>query len=146
MSDNGRKEQQAAGGGAGRLAWFFVGVAAGVAVAVLYAPRSGREVRGTISGTSKDLYGRSCDIYEKGRQLVDDAADLFERGRKLARGAGDWLMAYVTLGDFRVTLVRDSAYWWDGGAMFGVVPKTLWSQPHRSPTKSTAFRWPSTVT
>ena len=32
------------------------------------------------------------------------------------------------VGDFALTLVRDSIYWWDGGAMFGVVPKTLWSR------------------
>ena len=32
------------------------------------------------------------------------------------------------VGDFELTLVRDSTYWWDGGAMFGVVPKTLWSR------------------
>jgi glyoxylase-like metal-dependent hydrolase (beta-lactamase superfamily II) len=34
----------------------------------------------------------------------------------------------ATVGDFEVTLVRDDIYWWDGGAMFGVVPKTLWSR------------------
>ncbi len=34
----------------------------------------------------------------------------------------------LTLGDFRITLVRAGSYWWDGGAMFGVVPKTLWSK------------------
>ena len=32
------------------------------------------------------------------------------------------------VGDFEISLVRDSVYWWDGGAMFGVVPKTLWSR------------------
>lgn len=32
------------------------------------------------------------------------------------------------VGDFALTLVRDSVYWWDGGAIFGVVPKTLWSR------------------
>src|ERR1017187_2710371 len=32
------------------------------------------------------------------------------------------------VGEFALTLVRDSTYWWDGGAMFGVVPKTLWSR------------------
>ena len=32
------------------------------------------------------------------------------------------------VGDFELTLIRDSTYWWDGGAMFGVVPKTLWSR------------------
>ncbi len=87
MSDNAKTEESTCGG-VGRLTWFFVGFAAGVAVAVLYAPRSGKEVRSAISGASRDLYGRSCEVYEKGKHLVDDAADLFERGRKLARGAG----------------------------------------------------------
>jgi glyoxylase-like metal-dependent hydrolase (beta-lactamase superfamily II) len=36
-------------------------------------------------------------------------------------------MASVPLGDFRITLVREAHYWWDGGALFGVVPKTLWA-------------------
>jgi glyoxylase-like metal-dependent hydrolase (beta-lactamase superfamily II) len=34
----------------------------------------------------------------------------------------------IALGDFQVTLIRNSTYWWDGGAFFGVVPKTLWSR------------------
>lgn len=34
----------------------------------------------------------------------------------------------VALGDFELSLVRHSVYWWDGGAIFGVVPKTLWSR------------------
>jgi glyoxylase-like metal-dependent hydrolase (beta-lactamase superfamily II) len=34
----------------------------------------------------------------------------------------------IVLGDFEISLIRDGAYWWDGGAMFGVVPKTLWSK------------------
>ncbi len=32
------------------------------------------------------------------------------------------------VGNFEITLIRDSVYWWDGGATFGVVPKTLWSR------------------
>ena len=35
---------------------------------------------------------------------------------------------HAQLGDFVLTLVQDSVYWWDGGAMFGVVPKALWSR------------------
>ena len=38
----------------------------------------------------------------------------------------------VEFGAFRVTLVRAGCYWWDGGAMFGVVPKTLWARHHAS--------------
>jgi len=34
----------------------------------------------------------------------------------------------ATVGDFDLTLCTDGAYLLDGGAMFGVVPKTLWSQ------------------
>ena len=34
----------------------------------------------------------------------------------------------AVLGGLEVSLIRDSVYWWDGGAMFGVVPKTLWSR------------------
>ncbi|HEV2446697.1 MAG TPA: MBL fold metallo-hydrolase [Candidatus Sulfopaludibacter sp.] len=34
----------------------------------------------------------------------------------------------IVLGNFEVALIRDSVYWWDGGAIFGVVPKTLWSR------------------
>ncbi|MBS1856151.1 MAG: MBL fold metallo-hydrolase [Acidobacteria bacterium] len=37
-------------------------------------------------------------------------------------------MSSVSLGDFEITLIRDGAYWWDGGVVFGVVPKTLWSR------------------
>ncbi len=36
-------------------------------------------------------------------------------------------MASVTVGDFEVSLIRSAVYWWDGGAFFGVVPKTLWN-------------------
>jgi glyoxylase-like metal-dependent hydrolase (beta-lactamase superfamily II) len=33
-----------------------------------------------------------------------------------------------TLGDFELTVVSDGAYFLDGGAFFGVVPKTMWSK------------------
>ena len=38
----------------------------------------------------------------------------------------------LTVGDCRITCVRAGSYWWDGGAMFGVVPKTLWSKHQAS--------------
>jgi glyoxylase-like metal-dependent hydrolase (beta-lactamase superfamily II) len=37
-------------------------------------------------------------------------------------------MHRVTLGDFELTIVSDGTYFADGGAFFGVVPKTLWSK------------------
>ena len=81
----------------GRFTWFLMGAAVGAACALLYAPRSGKEIRDlltqkaqeaqdAVSGTSKDLYDRGKDVYDKGKQAVDDASALFDRGRKLARG------------------------------------------------------------
>jgi glyoxylase-like metal-dependent hydrolase (beta-lactamase superfamily II) len=37
-------------------------------------------------------------------------------------------MSSATLGDLKIHLIRAGVYWWDGGAFFGVVPKTLWSR------------------
>jgi glyoxylase-like metal-dependent hydrolase (beta-lactamase superfamily II) len=37
-------------------------------------------------------------------------------------------MHRVTLGDFELTIVSDGTYLADGGAFFGVVPKTMWSK------------------
>lgn len=37
-------------------------------------------------------------------------------------------MSSLVLGDFEISLIRGAPYWWDGGALFGVVPKTLWSR------------------
>src|SRR3984957_20280529 len=37
-------------------------------------------------------------------------------------------MHRTTLGDFELTIVSDGAYFLDGGAFFGVVPKTMWSK------------------
>src|SRR4051794_13596702 len=34
----------------------------------------------------------------------------------------------TSLGDFELTLVSDGGYYLDGGAMFGVVPKVMWSK------------------
>ena len=37
-------------------------------------------------------------------------------------------MHRTTLGDFELTIVSDGTYSLDGGALFGVVPKTMWSK------------------
>jgi len=40
--------------------------------------------------------------------------------------------SWLTLGDFQLTIVSDGPYLADGGAMFGVVPKTLWEKKTRA--------------
>jgi gas vesicle protein len=79
------------------IAWFLTGAFIGAAVAILYAPKSGKETRRYLSGkvqqskeavadTSASIVEASKDMFDRGRQLVDDAADLFDRGRKLMKG------------------------------------------------------------
>ena len=34
----------------------------------------------------------------------------------------------MLLGNFEIVAIRAGTYWWDGGAVFGVVPKTLWGK------------------
>lgn len=79
------------------LAWFLVGAAVGAAVAVLYAPQSGKDTRRLIAkkteegkealaGSGKEMLDKSRELFQRGRELADEAADIFERGRKLARG------------------------------------------------------------
>jgi len=81
----------------GNVAWFLAGAFIGAAVAVLYAPKSGKETRQYLAGkvqqskdavsdTSSSIVEASRDMFERGKQLVEDAADLFERGRKLVKG------------------------------------------------------------
>ena len=40
----------------------------------------------------------------------------------------DLVRARTTLGDFDLTVLTDGPYYLDGGAMFGVVPKTMWEK------------------
>jgi gas vesicle protein len=80
-----------------RLAWFLTGVVIGATVALLYAPKAGKDTRRilgdtgrrgkeAVAETGKDLADAGKDMFERGRKLVDDAAELFERGRKLVQG------------------------------------------------------------
>ncbi len=80
-----------------KLAWFLTGAIIGATVALLYAPKSGKDTRRflsdttqrgreAVSETGKDIVEAGREMFERGRQLVEDAADLFERGRKLVRG------------------------------------------------------------
>jgi gas vesicle protein len=79
------------------LAWFLTGAAIGATVAILYAPKSGKETRRylgdkatagkeAVESASQDVIEASRDMFERGRRLVEDAADLFDRGRRLVKG------------------------------------------------------------
>jgi gas vesicle protein len=75
------------------LMWFLAGAAVGAAVALLFAPKTGEELRALIGEkagqgrdylveTGRDVYAKGKELYEKGRGLAEEAADLVDRGRK----------------------------------------------------------------
>jgi gas vesicle protein len=94
MSDDIDYETESTDSGSNRLAWFLTGAIIGATIAILYAPRSGKDTRQYLSEKSREALGDSGknileagkDMFDRGRQLVEEAADLFERGRKLVQG------------------------------------------------------------
>ena len=97
MSDEMEDDTMDHDEGSNRIAWFLTGAAIGATVAMLLAPKSGKETRQylsdktqqgreAVSETSKDIVDASREMFERGRKLVEDAAELFERGRKLVKG------------------------------------------------------------
>ena len=79
------------------LMWFLTGALIGATVAILYAPKSGKDTRrylsdkaqqgkDAIAESSGDVVDASKEMFERGRKLVEDAAELFDRGRKLVKG------------------------------------------------------------
>ena len=100
MSDDVQVETDPTGdneSSSGRIAWFVTGALIGAMVAVLYAPKSGKDTRKYITGKAQqgkdaitdstaDVVDASKEMFERGRKLVEDAAELFDRGRKLVKG------------------------------------------------------------
>ncbi len=79
------------------LGWFLVGAAVGASVALLYAPKTGKDMRRLIakkteegrealSDSSKDVIDRGRELFDRAREVADEAADTFERARRLVRG------------------------------------------------------------
>ncbi len=80
-----------------RLVWLIAGASIGAAIALLYAPQTGRDTRRlikkkarqgreAIADVGQDLAEKGRELYDKGRRVADDAADLLERGRRLVEG------------------------------------------------------------
>ncbi len=96
--------------GGSRARWFLAGLGFGVPLAMLYAPRSGRdtrryfsrkankarhfvsdkaeETRDFVSDRGHELYDRGREVVDRGLAFVEDASELAERGRKYLRGYG----------------------------------------------------------
>lgn len=97
MSDKVEDQMEGTEEGSNKLAWFLTGAIIGAAVAMLYAPKSGKDTRQfladktrqgkqAVAEASLDVVEAGKDMFDHGRKLVQDATELFERGRKLVRG------------------------------------------------------------
>jgi gas vesicle protein len=70
--------------------WFAAGASLGAGIALMLAPSSGEETRRYLAskaeGSGREFLDMSRDLFERGRQLADEAAEVLEDGRKLVEG------------------------------------------------------------
>lgn len=79
----------------GKLSFFFLGLGIGVAIGILFAPKSGQETRELIrtkAGEGKDYLKRRSE------ELRDSAAEAIERGRSAVTQRKDQIAAAVEAG------------------------------------------------
>jgi gas vesicle protein len=89
-------------GASGVILSFLVGALTGAAVAVLLAPRSGRETREILGERWRDAADRSRHLGEqavqKSREVVDEASGYVDRQRGALEKRRDRLAAAVEAG------------------------------------------------
>ena len=73
----------------GFLAAFAIGALAGAGIALLYAPRSGKDTRKLIAEKGRELQGRATDAIEDARDFIDskkaEIAAAVEAGKEAMR-------------------------------------------------------------
>jgi gas vesicle protein len=89
-------------GTSGILLSFILGALSGAAVAILYAPRSGRETREMLGDRLRETAERGRRVGEetlaKGRTAAEDASAYVERQREALEKRRDRLAAAVEAG------------------------------------------------
>lgn len=78
-----------------KFSYFFLGLGLGVAVGVLFAPKTGEETRNMIR--SKADEGKDY-LVRRGTELRDSASDAIEKGRSAVSKQRDNLTAAVEAG------------------------------------------------
>jgi gas vesicle protein len=74
------KDNDDRGAGAGTvLLAFLVGAAAGAAVALLYAPQSGRETREKLGERAREGARRATDAARAGRDVIEAIKDVYDQ-------------------------------------------------------------------
>ena len=68
------------GDAAGYLGWFFLGALVGAGVALVLAPKSGRETRDLLKDKGEEFARRASELRSEAQTR---AGDLFDKGREL---------------------------------------------------------------
>lgn len=89
-------------GGSGIIMAFLLGGLTGAALAILYAPRSGRETRELLGEKLREGAERGRDLRERavarGRELYDDAAEYVDKQRETIEKRKERLAAAIEAG------------------------------------------------
>jgi gas vesicle protein len=89
-------------GTSGVILSFMLGALSGAALAILFAPRSGRETREMLSERLRETAERSRRLgeqaVEKGREVAEDATGYLDRQREALERRRDRLAAAVEAG------------------------------------------------
>jgi gas vesicle protein len=89
-------------GASGIILSFLMGGLTGAALAILFAPRSGRETREMLSEKLKEQAERSRELREratqKGREILEDASDYVDRTRETLERRKERVAAAVEAG------------------------------------------------
>lgn len=89
-------------GASGVLLSFLLGGLTGATLAILFAPRSGRETRELLGDRLKDSAERGRELRDqavrRGREILDDASGLVDKGRESLEKRKERLAAAVEAG------------------------------------------------
>ena len=78
------------GAGAGSvLLAFLLGAVSGAAVALLYAPATGRETREYLGERAREGRERAAEAAQKGREVIDRSREAINQGRETLSTAID---------------------------------------------------------
>lgn len=75
--------------------WFMAGLGLGAALGVLYAPKSGREIRESILNAAEE---GTDTVRERARQYREQAQQYAERGREYVAQQSDQIRSAVEAG------------------------------------------------
>ena len=79
-----------------KVLWLLAGLGIGAGVALLFAPKSGRETRrylkhmaeegrDKVVETGEEIRGKGKEVYERGKAVVDEAMEFVDRSRRAVR-------------------------------------------------------------